>query len=99
MIENMKGITDIRLAYMANCVILTSLLLFSSCAERETDAGQKEECDDVLTTVLVKTNEGESSVELGEGSTISFTDKYMVIKTSGKETMLPLNKLTQLSYK
>lgn len=95
----MKVITDIRLAYMVSCIIPT-LLLFSSCTEREMDGAQKEEeRADVLTTVLVKTDEGESSVELCVGSTISFTDRYMVIKASGKETRLPLNQLTRISYK
>lgn len=77
-------------------------LFFAACSKTEKDpsAGNKDgNKKEVISTAVVTTTDGSTDVDLGEGSKICFTDDRMIIKSSGKETGLPLKDLTNISYK
>lgn len=81
------------------CLMFIFALLFCNCSKNETGNDLNNEESQVLTTAVVKTNEGNTPIELREGSIIYFTEDYLIVKTSEKETKLPLKDLTNLSYK
>ena len=53
----------------------------------------------VIVDAEVKTDGGSTIILLTEGSAITFTEDYMVVKTADEEIKVPLNELNTISYK
>ena len=90
---------------------LTTLALLSlafalcNCSKDDNLAQSPDEGDNTnnttsaLITPEIVTKDGKSvSVELNEGSKITFADEHMVIYSNGKETKIKLEDVSSLSY-
>lgn len=82
-------------------LIFLFTVLYALCGCKESDGFDPDETknnEKTVTTAVIEISGKRTSVGLEEGSIITFTDDYMIIKTNGEETALPLNELSKFSY-
>lgn len=85
---------------MKYALLLCSAILLSGCSGFNLDnLFNRNEYKQVVVDAEICTNEETKDVELTEGSTIFFSDEYMIIRTGNQEIKVPLDEMSKISYK
>ncbi len=85
---------------MRPALLLFSTFLLSGCSGFNLDNFFNRNEDKLgIVDAEICTNEETKDVELTEGSTILFSDEYMIIRTGNEEIKIPLDEMSKISYK
>lgn len=80
-------------------LILAAFLITSCAGFNLDDLFNKKENKQILLDAQISTDDGRNDIALTEGSTIIFTDEYMIIRTAEGEIKYPLSEINNISYK